>query len=115
MSEGDLTWTSAISGLAMKTVAAGALNRISVPLLTSSTIGAPLALTWLAPPPRKGLGAFCGAAATAPRASVCGDAVCAAVGVDAKAAKMIDPARPTSGGERIKDLETRVETWLTLA
>jgi hypothetical protein len=73
-----------------------------------------LAPIWLAPPPRKGLGALCGAAVTAPRPSVCGEAVCAAAGVAAKAAEMIDTARPASGGERINDLETHVETWLTL-
>ena len=92
----------------MKTVAAGAERRIKVPLLTSSTIGAPLAATWLAPP-RNGLVAFCGATATAPRPSVVGAVVWAAAGGAPKAAKISDPARPISKA-RIKDLETQVAT-----
>src|SRR5579863_3548418 len=39
---GDLTWTSAMSGLATKTVAAGRGRWNSVPLPTSSTIGGPV-------------------------------------------------------------------------
>src|SRR5438477_7356820 len=98
-----------MSGLAMKTVAAGAERRIKVPLLTSSTIGAPLAATWLAPP-RNGRVAFGGATATAPRPSAIGAAVgavvWAAAGGAPKATKISDPARPASGKARIKDLET---------
>src|SRR5712691_4666977 len=41
-SVGDLTWTSAISGLATKTVAAGRGRRNSVPLPSSSTTGGPV-------------------------------------------------------------------------
>src|SRR5579863_5452305 len=39
---GDLTWTSAMSGLATKTVAAGRGRRNSVPLPISSTTGGPV-------------------------------------------------------------------------
>src|SRR5437660_5442666 len=42
ISVGDLTWTSAMSGLATKTVAAGRGRWISVPLPSSSTIGGPV-------------------------------------------------------------------------
>src|SRR5215472_15959243 len=47
MSDGDFTCTSAISGLAMNTVAAGALSRSSVPLPASSVICVPFGGTWL--------------------------------------------------------------------
>src|SRR5438445_438289 len=87
----------------MKTVAAAAVRRIRVPLPTSSTIGDPVAGIWLAPPPRSGRAAF-GAGATGSAASA----------VTAKAEKTRDPTRPTSGKKRIKDLETRVASWLTL-
>src|SRR5205085_3798051 len=43
--DGDLTGTSATSGLAMNTVAAGRGSRISVPLPASSRIGGPFAGT----------------------------------------------------------------------
>ncbi len=67
-----------MSGLAMKTVAAGAERRIKVPLFTSSTIGAPLAAIWLAPPRKVRVG-FCGATTTAPRPSAVVGAVGAGV------------------------------------
>src|SRR5947209_5822819 len=111
MSEGDLTCTSATSGLATKTVPAAAVRRISVPLPTSSTIGAPLAGIWLAPPPRNGRAAFGDGAATMPRASGVGGTGSAASGATAKAKENIDPARPTSGKKFIEDLETRVATF----
>src|SRR6185437_2813363 len=99
-----------MSGLAMKTVAAGAVRRISVPLLTSSTIGAPLAPIWLEPPPRSGRAAFGGAVVTEARPSEVDAAVWAAAGAPPRAARVIDPARLASGKKRIKDLETRVAT-----
>src|SRR5215472_9412904 len=104
-----------MSGLAIKTVAAGAVRRIKVPLLTSRTIGAPPAAIWLAPPPRSGrAAAFCGATATAPRPSAIGAAggaaVWAAAGEPPNAAKISGAARPASGKVRIRDLETQVAT-----
>src|SRR6266852_3889626 len=42
ISVGDLTWTSATSGLATKTVAAGRGRWNSVPLPSSSTTGGPV-------------------------------------------------------------------------
>src|SRR5215471_10262355 len=49
MSAGDLTCTSATSGFAMNTVAAGRGSRIRVPLPASSRSGGPFAGTWDTP------------------------------------------------------------------
>jgi hypothetical protein len=64
----------------------------------------------LAPPPRSGLAAFAGGTPTVARESAVGETGSAASSVTAKANNVIDPARPTSCKERIKDLETRVAT-----
>jgi hypothetical protein len=69
-------------------------------LLTSSTIGAPLAPIWAALPPYSGLAAFCGAAAV-PRPPGGEAVVCAGAGVTARRTKLMEPARPTSGRERM--------------
>src|SRR5215471_4944762 len=49
MSAGDLSCTSATSGFAMNTVAAGRGSRIRVPLPASSRSGGPFAGTWDTP------------------------------------------------------------------
>src|SRR5437764_7347876 len=87
ISVGDLTWTSAMSGLATKTVAAGRGRWISVPLPMSSRIGGPVG-RMLAGTPISGSGAEAGPAPAEGVSTSAALTVTHSINPDAAAAKV---------------------------